>query len=136
VRLVRGADIGKHAGERVAMIGWLVTGKIVTTKDDEPMEFVSFEDTTALYETVFFPEAYTRFCRMLTTARPYLLRGKVEEEFGVPSLQVEKVEFLRRSRPAGAKASVSPAASGPRGAAVPAAARPGSSRPSPSGRSA
>ena len=131
VALVRGADIGKHAGARVAMIGWLVTGKLVTTKDDEPMEFVSFEDTTAIYETVFFPEAYARFCRMLTTARPYLLRGKVEEEFGVPSLQVEEVEFLRRTAP---KPGVSPAVSGPRGAAGLGAARPGSPRSSPSGR--
>ena len=151
VALVRGADIGRHAGERVAMIGWLVTGKLVTTKDDEPMEFVSFEDTTAIYETVFFPEAYERFCRMLTTARPYLLRGKVEEEFGVPSLQIDTVEFLRRDsgprpRPEGrasgdvspgaAKAGVSPAASEPGAAAASGAARPGSARSSSSGRSA
>lgn len=149
VTLVRGSDIGKHAGERVATIGWLVTGKLVTTKDDEPMEFVSFEDTTALYETVFFPEAYARFCRMLTTARPYLLRGKVEEEFGVPNLQIEDVEFLRRESSGvsarkgaggagrgGANAAVSRGASGSRGAAAPGAARPGSRGPSPSGRSA
>jgi error-prone DNA polymerase len=119
--LVRGADIGKHAGRDVLMVGWLVTSKLVTTKDDEPMEFVSFEDTTAIYETVFFPRAYERFCRMLTTARPYLLRGRVEEEFGVPSLRVEAVEFLSAAAGAGRRA---PAA---------AAARPGSSRPPSSG---
>ncbi|HET8948456.1 MAG TPA: DNA polymerase III subunit alpha [Candidatus Polarisedimenticolia bacterium] len=152
VQPVRGADMGKHVGERVAMVGWLVTGKIVTTKDDEPMEFVSFEDTTAIYETVFFPRAYERFCRMLTTARPYVLRGKIEEEFGVASLQVEEVEFLRRetrragrppvpgkpvSRGGAAKAGVSPAVSVPAGAAAgPAAGRPASLRTTSSGRSA
>ena len=142
VALVRGVDIGRHAGERVAMIGWLVTGKLVTTKDDEPMEFVSFEDTTAIYETVFFPEAYARFCRILTTARPYLLRGRVEEEFGVPSLQIEAIEFLRREtgprqRPEGPgggkpgvgrggdKPGLSPGASVRGAAAAPGAARPG-----------
>jgi error-prone DNA polymerase len=134
VRPVRGADMGKHVGKRVAMIGWLVTGKIVTTKDDEPMEFVSFEDTTALYETVFFPRAYERFCRMLTTARPYVLRGKIEEEFGVASLQVEEVEFLRREARAGVSRAGAAAAAGG-AAAGPAAARPASPRPSPSGRS-
>ena len=97
VRPVRGEEMTRHAGERVATIGWLVTGKLVTTKDDEPMEFVSFEDTTAIYETTFFPRAYARFCRMLTTARPYLLRGRVEEEFGAVSLTVEEVEFLDRA---------------------------------------
>jgi error-prone DNA polymerase len=120
--LVRGAEMGRHAGRGVAMIGWLVTSKLVTTKDDEPMEFVSFEDTTAIYETVFFPRAYERFCRMLTTARPYLLRGRVEEEFGVPSLRVEGVEFLSAAAAAVRRA--------------PAPARPGSSRPASSGRPA
>jgi len=43
------------------------------------MEFVSFEDTTALYETTFFPEAYGKFCHMLSYTRPYVLKGKVEE---------------------------------------------------------
>jgi error-prone DNA polymerase len=121
--LVRGRDIGRHAGKDVAMVGWLVTSKLVTTKDDEPMEFVSFEDTTAIYETVFFPRAYERFCRMLTTAKPYLLRGRVEEEFGTASLRVEAVEFL-----SAAAAAVRPAA--------PAAARPASGPPTPAARPA
>jgi error-prone DNA polymerase len=121
--LVRGEDIGRHAGKDVAMVGWLVTSKLVTTKDDEPMEFVSFEDTTAIYETVFFPRAYERFCRMLTTARPYLLRGRVEEEFGTASVRVEAVEFL-----SAAAAALRPAG--------PAAARPASGPPSSSVRRA
>ena len=97
---VRGDAIGQHVGRRVAMIGWLVTGKIVTTKDDEPMEFVSFEDTTAIYETTFFPRVYERFCRMLSTARPYLLHGRVEEDFGAVTLTIEAVEFLDQARSA------------------------------------
>ena len=135
VQPVRGSDMARHVGERVAMVGWLVTGKIVTTKDDEPMEFVSFEDTTAIYETVFFPRAYERFCRMLTTARPYVLRGRIEEEFGVATLRVEEVEFLRReARPRVSRGGVAAAGNG--AAAAPAAGRPASPRTTPSGRSA
>jgi len=92
--LVRGADLGRHAGRRVSAIGWLVTGKVVSTKDEQPMEFISFEDTTAIYETTFFPRAYARFCHMLTTARPYLLRGTVEEDFGAMTVTVDDVAFL------------------------------------------
>jgi len=62
--------------------------------DDEPMEFISFEDTTAIYETTFFPRVYERFCRMLTTARPYVLRGRIEEDFGALAMTVEEIEFL------------------------------------------
>jgi error-prone DNA polymerase len=137
--LVRGSDIARHVGERVAMIGWLITGKIVTTKDDEPMEFVSFEDTTAIYETTFFPRPYARFCRMLNAARPYLLRGKVEEDFGAVTLTVEEVGFLDRAAAAGRSAAAGRAADAlSRGdvGAAPAAARSGPDRHPAGGRPA
>jgi error-prone DNA polymerase len=65
------------------------------------MEFVSFEDTTALYETTFFPRAYERFSRMLGYHRPYLLRGRVEEDFGVVSLSIEDVALVAGQRAKG-----------------------------------
>jgi DNA polymerase III alpha subunit len=49
-------ELHLHVGEHVLSIGWLVTGKTVQTKDGDPMKFVSFEDTTGIYETVFFPK--------------------------------------------------------------------------------
>jgi error-prone DNA polymerase len=91
---VRGADLRTHAGKRVTTIGWWVSGKLVTTKDDEPMEFISFEDTTALYETTFFPKPYARFCHILNRSRPYVLTGLVEEEFDVVTLTVDSVRLL------------------------------------------
>ena len=91
---VRACDLKKYIGKEVPVIGWLITGKVVHTKNDEPMEFISFEDTTAIYETVFFPKVYRQFCRMLSNARPYLLRGLVEEDYGAISLTVKHIEFL------------------------------------------
>ncbi len=118
---VRGRDLPGQAGRQVTAIGWLITGKVVTTKDDEPMEFVSFEDTTAIYETTFFPRPYARFCGMLTTTRPYLLTGRVEEDFGAVTLTVEGVEFLDR---AGGATLSRGAAPGGRGSAEALPARP------------
>jgi error-prone DNA polymerase len=94
LRHVRGADLHKHVGRRVTTVGWWVTGKVVTTKEDEPMEFISFEDTSALYETTFFPQTYARFCHMLNRSRPYVLTGLVEEDFGAVTLTVDSVRFL------------------------------------------
>ncbi len=94
IKHVRAADLPKHVGKRVTTVGWWVTGKVVTTRDDEPMEFISFEDTSALYETTFFPQTYARFCHMLNRSRPYVLSGVVEEEFGAVSLTVDSVRFL------------------------------------------
>ncbi len=91
---VRGADLERHVGRRVTTVGWWVTGKVVATREDEPMEFVSFEDTSALYETTFFPKTYARFCHRLHRARPYVLSGLVEEDFGAVSLTVDDVRLL------------------------------------------
>jgi error-prone DNA polymerase len=93
-RYVRGADLPGYVGKRVTTVGWWVTGKVITTKKDEPMEFISFEDTSALYETVFFPQAYAHFCYMLNRSRPYVLSGVVEEEYGVVTLTVDSIRLL------------------------------------------
>jgi error-prone DNA polymerase len=90
-------ELEHYTGRRVTTVGWYVTGKPVLTKRGEPMEFLSFEDTTALYETTFFPRAYRRFCSMISRTRPYLLTGRVEENYGVVSLNVDNVRPLRRS---------------------------------------
>jgi len=91
---VRAADLHGHVGKQVTTIGWLVTGKTVHTKEGDPMKFVSFEDTTGLYEAVFFPKAYDQYCHMLHGSRPYILKGKVEEDFSSITLTVYWIEFL------------------------------------------
>jgi len=68
-------------GREVTTVGWPVTGKTVRTEQGDPMKFITFEDLTGLYETVFFPAVYNRFCHMLNASGPYILRGRVEEVF-------------------------------------------------------
>jgi len=58
------------------------------------MKFVSFEDTTGIYETVFFPKVYHRYCYMLNATRPYILKGKVERDFGAITITVNWIGFL------------------------------------------
>ena len=98
IRHVPAAQLHRHAGRRVTTIGWLITGKLVETKKGEPMEFLSFEDTTDIYETTFFPRAYERFCRILTTTKPFILAGKVEEDYSAITLTVEEARWLESAR--------------------------------------
>ncbi|WP_448382999.1 DNA polymerase III subunit alpha [Desulfosoma sp.] len=81
-------------GKTVWLKGWPITRKEVVTREGDPMAFVSFEDETAIYETVFFPDAYRRFCQTLGWERPYALRGTVEESFGAVSLTVSHLEAV------------------------------------------
>ncbi len=51
----RAAELPRLAGKTVSLVGWLVTRKDIFTAGGEPMEFVSFEDETDIFETVLFP---------------------------------------------------------------------------------
>ena len=46
----------------------------------------------SLIETTFFPKAYRRFCAMLDRSRPFILYGRVDEDFGALTLTVDRVE--------------------------------------------
>jgi len=66
----------------------------VVTKKGDPMKFVTFEDETGVVETTFFPAAYNRFCHILDYGRPFLLEGKVEENWGATTLTVDAVRVI------------------------------------------
>lgn len=87
-------NLAKFIGKRVRTVGWFVTGKTTATKKEELMEFISFEDTTAIYETVFFPKTYAEFVHLMSDSRPFVLEGKVKEDFGAITLHVQHVRYL------------------------------------------
>ncbi len=95
--LVRIADLARHIGRRIRCRGWLLTGKLVSTRGGETMEFLTFEDEGAIVETTFFPEAYRRHAHLLQRGGAYLLSGLVEEDFGAITLTVAEVQVLKRS---------------------------------------
>ena len=105
VEYVKVCDLNAHVGKTITTIGWLVTDKTVHTKNGEPMKFVSFEDTTGLYETVFFPKVYNQFCHMLNEMRPYILKGKIEEDFGSITMTVNWIGFLDRYKTTASRSS-------------------------------
>jgi DNA polymerase-3 subunit alpha/error-prone DNA polymerase len=78
----------------VRIAGLLITGKVVHTKHGDPMEFLTFEDETGLVETTFFPKAYHRFCSILDRSSPFILYGKVEEDFGAVTMTVLQVNCI------------------------------------------
>jgi len=87
--IVPASEMAAHVGEKIQMKGWPITRKEVLTREGEEMEFFTFEDETGIFETVFFPKPFRRFCQDLDMSHPYLLRGLVESEFDVASLNVE-----------------------------------------------
>ena len=97
LQYVQAKDICLHVGKMVTTVGRLVTGKTVHTKQNDLMKFMTFEDLTGLYETIFFPKIYGKFCHMLHSERPYILKGKVAESYGSVHVVVDHVGFLNGS---------------------------------------
>ena len=93
-RPVPASHMHRYVGRRITMVGLLITEKAAETKHGHAMEFITLEDTTALYDATLFPEVYRRCCHLLSPNRPYVVRGLVEESFGVVTLTVHDLHLL------------------------------------------
>ncbi len=87
-------DLGQHIGEEVTLIGWLITEKIVSTKKGEPMEFMTLEDQTGMYDATVFPATYRQYCHLLATNQAYVVLGLVEEQFSTVNVTVKELRLL------------------------------------------
>jgi len=87
-------DLAQHIGQEVTLLGWMVTEKVVSTKKGEPMEFVTFEDQTSLYDATFFPDTYRRYCHLLSSNQAYLVTGRVEAQFATVTVTVTRLRLL------------------------------------------
>ena len=90
---VKALDLVNHIGKTVRMVGLLVTIKYVSTSKHEIMHFGSFLDLSGdFFETVHFPQSLKNW--PFTGHGVYLILGKVVQEFGHPSIEVEKLAKL------------------------------------------
>ncbi|RMG10011.1 MAG: DNA polymerase III subunit alpha [Planctomycetota bacterium] len=81
----------RQVGRRVTVVGWPLTAKLVQDRTRRPMEFVTLDDPSGCAELTVFPRVYARAARALHAGRPLVVRGRVEEDFGVPGLVAESV---------------------------------------------
>ncbi len=95
-RLVKSPDLPRHIGQSVVLAGMLTTAKPVHTAADEPMQFATFDDGDGLVEAVLFPEVYRKRGHVLFDQGPFLIRAKVEEEFGAITVTVTHLERVDR----------------------------------------
>ncbi|HAH25785.1 MAG TPA: DNA polymerase III subunit alpha [Prolixibacteraceae bacterium] len=90
---IQAKDLMQHLGERVRMVGRMVTIKYVWTTRKEIMHFGTFIDSVGeFFDTVHFPPSLKAY--PFRGNGIYLIMGKVVEEFGFPSIEVEKMAKL------------------------------------------
>ncbi len=89
-----GEDYPHRAGQVPHRVGhesrfWavVVAEKLVLTKDDQPMQFVTLEDETGLVEAVVFPDAFRRRGQGFTVGEVVPARGIADLQDGVVILR-------------------------------------------------
>ncbi|MCS6302784.1 MAG: DNA polymerase III subunit alpha [Nitrospira sp.] len=87
-------DVGLYAGKEVTLIGWLLTEKIVSTKKGKPMEFMTLEDQTGMYDATVFPDTYQHYCHLLAPNQAYVVTGLVEEQFCTVTVTIRTLRLL------------------------------------------
>ncbi len=86
-------EMKQYNGKKVTMAGSLVTIKYVSTIRREIMHFGTFFDREGMFfDTVHFPPVVKKY--PFRGKGVYLINGKVVEEFGFASLEVECMEKL------------------------------------------
>ena len=83
-------DLIHHVGKTIRILGNLVTIKYVHTVKGEWMHFGCFLDVKGeFFDTVNFPDSLKTY--PFRGQGVYLILGKVTEEFGFASIEVEKM---------------------------------------------
>ena len=90
---IKARDMVNNLGKVVIMVGYLTNTKSSRTRHGDYMQFGSFmDDENDTFEAVLFPAIYKKF--PLLTKSIYSITGKITEEFGVVSLQVQECHRL------------------------------------------
>lgn len=83
----------EYTGKRIRMVGHLVTVKYIKTIKNDWMNFGCFIDSEGnFFDTTHFSQSLKDY--PFKGSGTYLILGKVVEEFGFPSLEVEKMAKL------------------------------------------
>lgn len=90
---VTARQMGEHTGKKIRMVGHLVTVKYIKTVKNDWMNFGCFIDADGnFFDTTHFAQSLKDW--PFKGSGTYLILGKVVEEFGFPSLEVEKMAKL------------------------------------------
>ncbi len=98
LNLLYAREMSMHIGQRITMVGWLITEKSAVTKHGEAMTFLTLEDTTGLYDATMFPKVFQQYGPLLSNECPLILKGKVEEEFGAITLTITQMRMIEQEK--------------------------------------
>ena len=84
----------KLAGQTVRLLGIQDAARTVSTRHQQDMRFVTFEDESGVFEACLFPDVYRRLRGRLQGPGPYLVEGTVEELFDTFTITAQNIRSL------------------------------------------
>jgi DNA-directed DNA polymerase III PolC len=87
------AELPARVGRRVAVVGLPCARRGVTTKQGEPMLFLTLADRSGVAECVLFPDAYRTWANA-TRGAVLRVEGRVDETLDAVTLTAERVSSL------------------------------------------
>jgi DNA-directed DNA polymerase III PolC len=106
--IVQAKDLARYKGQKVKMIGWLVSAKRIKTRskvnsegevvqEGRYMKFMTLEDLTGIYDTVLFPDIYERVASQTLSVGPFCLEGVVDGRYN--TVNVSRIELIHAVHP-------------------------------------
>lgn len=96
--LVDSRAIEGRIGRPIKLAGILDAVRLTDTRRGETMEFVTLEDEHGVFEATLFPDVYRRFASVARTLGPYVIEGRVEDNYGAVTVSAGKIELRRPGR--------------------------------------
>lgn len=88
-------NLNMHHRGRVRTIGMVVDFKRITTKNDQPMAFVTINNEVEELELILFPNLFQQFKSKLEVNQVVVVEGKPEIRKGKPQLIIHNVQLAQ-----------------------------------------
>ncbi len=85
-------DIPRHAGRDIRLAGVIAAGRRIRTEKGQLMQFLTFDDEAGIFEAVLFPDVYQKARFLLNGPGPYLVEGRVENQYGAFTVTASRLE--------------------------------------------
>ena len=87
-------DVETHRGKRIRIAGLQEARRTTPTQRGRSMMFLTLEDEHGLFEVTLFPGVSRRGGRGFLRYGPYVVTGKVEDQYDSLSITAERVEYF------------------------------------------
>ena len=92
--LVTSRDLPRSVGRIVRIAGMLEAQRTAATQKGDAMMFLTMDDEYGVFEVTLFPDICRAFGGSLGRYGPYVITGKVEEQYGAVTVTAQRVELI------------------------------------------